>query len=80
MVGKLVATLPGVEHGDLHYRLIEIDKIEALQNTDSDYKAGQQKMNRLGGQSMLNIPESFFLWPSSLWSSNQMQAIRVGVA
>ena len=37
VVGKLVAALPGVQHGDLHYRLIAIDKIEALNNAAGDY-------------------------------------------
>ena len=27
VVGKLVAALPGILHGDLHYRLIDIDKM-----------------------------------------------------
>ena len=39
VVETLVATLPGVEHGDLHYRLIDIDKIAALKGAAGNYDA-----------------------------------------
>jgi hypothetical protein len=37
VIGILIPKLPGVEYGQLHYRSLEIDKIEALRDNSGDY-------------------------------------------
>ena len=39
LVGTLVATFPAVTMGPLHYRAIEVDKIEALKANKGNYEA-----------------------------------------
>ena len=39
LVGKLVATFPGVSHGKLYYRQLDIEKSEALHRHKGNYKA-----------------------------------------
>ena len=45
VVGKLVAALPDVLHGDMHNRLIDIDKISALKEAKGHYDAHMQLSN-----------------------------------
>ena len=37
VIGILVSNLPGVEYGQLHYRSLEIDKIQALKSKQGNY-------------------------------------------
>jgi hypothetical protein len=39
VVGKMVAALPGVKNGDMHYRLLDIDKIAALKIAKGNFDA-----------------------------------------
>ena len=39
VIGILVSNLPGVEYGQLHYRSLEIDKIQALKSKQGNYNA-----------------------------------------
>jgi hypothetical protein len=39
VLGHLISNLPGVEYGKLHYRFLEIDKIQALQKNQGYYNA-----------------------------------------
>ena len=38
-IGKLVSSLPAVQHGDLFYRYLEISKIEALKKSAGNFDA-----------------------------------------
>ena len=39
MIGKIVASFPGVMHGPLYYRYLERDKTIALRNNQGDFGA-----------------------------------------
>ena len=37
VIGKIVSSFPAVKYGKLHYRELEIEKIDALKNNQGDF-------------------------------------------